>query len=290
MKNNLLLITIFLIGFILGIVFQRNITFGKVRKEISLALLNLKGKQIEEVYHVKREEIDCQEIYQNDQTMVVLIFGQSQASNHGNVRGIAGKNVYSFYNEKCYPAEDPLPGADGLGGSVWTRLGDKIIDASLYENVIFAPIAVGGTKIKQWSPSGELHNRILNTIDQLNNKNLKITHLFWHQGESDSLIIDSEATSANVYKKYFYSMVDSIRKKGIDAPIYVNIATRCYQSPGYAEIQNAQRELVNPKTGILAGINTDILGLEYRYDTCHFNEKGLKKVAEMWMEILTNKD
>jgi hypothetical protein len=289
MKNNLLLITVFLIGLVLGIIFQRNITIGKVIKEISLVLLKLKGEKIVEVYNLQRQEINCQEIPNNDKTMVVLIFGQSQSSNHGNVKGIASKNVYTFYQGKCYPAEDPLPGADGLGGSIWTRLGNKIINKDLYETVIFAPIALGGTKIEQWSPSGELHNRILNTIDDLNSQNLKITHLFWHQGESDSLVIDSEPTPVNVYKQHFYAMLDSIRKKGINAPIYVDVATRCYQSPGYAEIQNAQREFVNPDLGILAGINTDILGLEYRYDTCHFNEKGLKKAAEMWLEILTNK-
>lgn len=285
-KNNLFIIIIFIIGFIVGAVFQRNITFGKIKKDLSLALLRFQGEKIVDVYNVPRQEINCQKIPQDEKTMVVLVFGQSNGSNHGNVRGIAGKNVYSFYNGKCYPAEDPLPGADGLGGSIWTRLGDKIIKAGLYERVIFASIGIGGSKIKQWSPSGNLHSRILNTIDDLHNQNLKITHLFWTQGESDSLVIDSEVTPKNIYKKHFYDLLNSIRQRGVEAPIYVNIATRCYESPGYREIQEAQQELVNPKLGIRAGINTDILGLKYRYDGCHFSEKGLKKAAEMWQEVL----
>ncbi len=287
-KTILILTLIFITGFILGAIFQRNITFGKIRKDINIFFLRLKGEKIVQLANIDRREIDCQKIPINDKTMIVLVFGQSNGSNHGNVRGIANKNVYSFYDQKCYPAEDPLPGADGNGGSIWTRLGNKIIQQDLYENVIFASIGVGGSKIEQWTVNGNLHNRIIKTIDDLNSKNFKITHLFWHQGESDSLVIDSEVTSKNDYKKRFYLMLNAIRNKRVTAPIYVNIATRCYQSPGYTEIQQAQQELVDPKLGIKPGINTDLLGLKYRYDGCHFSEKGLEKAAQIYLEMLKN--
>ena len=82
-------------------------------------------------------------------------------------------------------------------------------------------------------------------------------------------------------------MVASIRSQGVNAPIYISIASRCWERSGDPGIQNAQRALVQLKQGILAGPNTDILGLEYRYDGCHFSGRGLDAVADLWLDALT---
>src|SRR2546425_3481295 len=55
--------------------------------------------------------------------MVALVFGQSNSSNSGQTRRTARERVYNYYQGKLYLAQDPLLGADGDGGSVWTRLG-----------------------------------------------------------------------------------------------------------------------------------------------------------------------
>ena len=78
--------------------------------------------------------------------MVALVFGQSNAANWGQGRRTAGANVQVFYKGRFYRASDPIKGADGEGGSVWTRLGDKLIAAKLYDKVIFVPVARGGSE------------------------------------------------------------------------------------------------------------------------------------------------
>jgi Carbohydrate esterase, sialic acid-specific acetylesterase len=218
----------------------------------------------------------------SQRVMVALVFGQSNSANFGETPRTAKEGVYSFYHGTLYLAQDPLPGANGDGGSVWTRLGDKIIADGLYDAVVFVPLGLGRSEIARWKSDGDLHPRILEAINELKNKQLTITHLLWHQGEQDAYL----KTSKQEYKRMFLDMLSSIRKQGVNAPIYVSIATRCQKERGNLEIQQAQGELVDRPMGIYPGPNTDLLGFAYRYDGCHFSDEGLKQVAALWLQAL----
>lgn len=214
--------------------------------------------------------------------MVALVFGQSNAANFGESPRVARLGVYNLYRGYFYRARDPLRGANGEGGSVWTRLGDKLIAEKLFDRVIFVPAAVGATEIAQWAPDGALHPLILKAIEDAQRRRLKITHLLWHQGESDAVLY----TSKTDYKQRFLAMLASIRAHGVDAPVFVAVATRCGQYPVNNEIAAAQRELVDPSLGIYPGPNTDLLDESYRYDTCHFSNEGLDAHASLWVQRL----
>jgi hypothetical protein len=211
--------------------------------------------------------------------MVALVLGQSNAANFGESRHNAGPGVYNLYRRTLYYARDPLRGANGEGGSVWTRLGDKLIASKLYDTVIFVPAAIGATEIARWAPDGDLHPLILKAIEDARYRRLKITHIFWHQGESDAYL----HTSKLDYQKRFLALLASIREHGVDAPTFVSVATRCGQYPMNPDIQFAQMELVNPAQGIFAGPNTDALGDEFRVAGCHFNNDGLLRFADLWL-------
>lgn len=230
----------------------------------------------------QRSEVDCGAI-RGGRTMVALAYGQSNSANHGQTPYKPRGNVYNFFDGKCYKAEDPMLGATGGGGSVWPRLGDKLIDSGLYDNVIFITIGVGGTEIRRWTPGGDLHRRIMDVARQLKKKKIKITHIFWHQGESDA----SLKTSGREYKKMFMDMIDKMKTYGINAPVYAAVTTRCGSGlPGY-EIQQAQRELVNTELKIFPGPYTDeITSIEDRHDACHFSDRGLDKHADMWLRAV----
>ena len=212
--------------------------------------------------------------------MVALVFGQSNAANFGESRHISGPGVYNLYRGWMYYARDPLRGANGEGGSVWTRLGDKLIAAKLYDAVIFLPAAVGGTEIARWAPDGDLHPLILKAIEDAKRRNLKITHLLWHQGESDAYFHTSKAD----YQARFLAMLASIRQHGVDAPVFVSVATRCGIYPIDPVVQQAQQQLVNPAVGIFAGPNTDALDDHYRVAGCHFTNEGLDRFADLWVQ------
>ncbi len=214
--------------------------------------------------------------------MVALVFGQSNAGNWGESRRVAGPRVFNFFRGRYERARDPLPGADGQGGSVWTRLGDKLIAAGLYDRVVFVPAAIGATEIAEWAPGGRLHQDLLRNVRAARRARLTFTHLLWHQGESDAVL----GTSAEDYQARFLAMLAAIRALGVNAPAFVAVATRCGQYPPNEVIRSAQRSLVNPALGIFAGPDTDQLGPEYRYDGCHFSEHGLDMHAQMWLEVI----
>ena len=124
---------------------------------------------------------------------------------------------------------------------------------------------------------------MLDALASLDSKKIKITHILWHQGESDN----GMHTTKDNYKKMFMEMVGDIRKHNVNAPIYVAVATRCGTLPEGFEIQQAQRELVNPELKIFPGAYSDeILSIDDRHDACHFSDSGLDKHANLWMNAI----
>ncbi len=260
-----------MVGAVLGIGFQRSIGVGQIRSWL--------GFSPQQMAATTRLTVPLTEDLRQ-RSMVALTFGQSNAANSGQTRGQAEAEVYSFFEGELYPAQDPLLGADGGGGSVWTRLGDQIIAAGLYPSVIFVPIAAGGSQISQWSPAGDLYPRLTQAIQSMHQADLTPTHLLWHQGEADANRTDPE-----IYQQLFLEMLTGIRQQRIEAPIYISQATFCrgQQDP---QLRRAQRDLVDPDWGIRLGPNTDVLDLCYRHDGCHFSTEGLERAADLWLQAL----
>jgi hypothetical protein len=266
----------------IGILLQKYYPMGMVLSELGIVRNKIEINKIEtnDDSEMLTEKVEAQVTQlQDKKVMVAIVFGQSNSANFGESRKRANEGIYNFYKGKLYRAEDPLLGATGNQGSVWTRLGDRIIEEKLYDEVIFIAIGVGSTSIARWTTGGDLHSRIINAISEVTQSGLKVTHLLWHQGESDI------GTSKQEYKKMFMHMLYDIRSRGIEAPIYVSIATRCGRSI-LNEIQEAQTELVDISSEIYPGPNTDNLGFCYRYDGCHFSDEGLEKYADLWIEKL----
>ena len=218
----------------------------------------------------------------SERVMVALAFGQSNSANSGDVRGYGGENVYNFYQGKLYEAQDPLLGATHDGGSVWTRLGRKLVASGEYDAVVFVTIGFGGSDVARWTPGGDLHPRLLSAIQDVKSQGLTVTHLLWHQGEADN----ARRTSREAYTEHSLKMLGSIRKQGVDAPIYVSTATRYKQKGPNEGLRQAQIELADAAQGIFAGPDTDKLGEAYRYDGTHFNGAGLDAFADLWLEKL----
>ncbi len=232
-----------------------------------------------------RTEVPCSGI-RGGRTMVALVFGQSNSGNHGETLYAPKKAVYNLFNGRCYKAADPLPGATGDGGSVWTRLGDLLVGQGLYDRVVFIPIGVGTTTIDQWTKGGYLHRRITNAIGQSRACGLAITHMFWVQGGSEPRT-SGDRTNKDNYKNNFYAMLDSIRDRGVNAPIYVAIAT--YSDSGVIpDIQAALRELADPEKNIFIGADNDTLyaNAENRWEQVHLSHRGLELCSQAWLAAI----
>jgi hypothetical protein len=221
----------------------------------------------------------------NKSTMVALAFGQSNAANYGETPFPAVPGVYNFFEGKLYEAGDPMLGASGIKGSIWTRLGKKIVDRAFFKNIVFITIAEGNSEIERWAAKGDLNKRLINSIREAQRNNLSITHLLWYQGEKDAAI----GTSTEAYTRMFREMLDSIRSTGCRAPLYVAVATRGSGRAPNAQIRRAQKEVVSFAQSVYPGPDTDELGYAYRYDGTHFSSEGLDMVADKWMKSLFEK-
>ena len=225
---------------------------------------------------------------ERSRTCVIVIVGQSNAANHGAGRYVALQNVDNFnlYDGKNYHAADPLLGASGDGGNFATRLGDKLIDAGLFDRVILAPIAMGGTTVEQWADEGMFNRRIVVLVRRLHDAGLKIDFVLWHQGEGNAGMGDIEGRQ---YRKNLWEVVFTFRRYGVNAPFFVALATLCGGLHANAEnIRAGQKAAVDPKAGIFLGPDTDTIGVELRWDKCHFNEIGLDVAASLWLEVIAD--
>jgi hypothetical protein len=230
-----------------------------------------------------KHEIPCPA--QSSRTPVLLIAGQSNAANSGGQRYVGAPGVVNYFGGKCYEAASPLLGSTGIAGDSWTPLGNKLIESGVADHVILIASAMSGTSIERWKEGGDLNPMLMSVIAGAQ-RHYKITHVLWHQGEWDV-----GNMSAAQYKGKFMSLVHSIRSSGVDAPIFVSIATRCeltdipWKSDN--EIAKAQRALPDPAQGIFQGVNTDeLIGSIDRVDDCHFAHTGQEKMSSAWPKLL----
>lgn len=221
----------------------------------------------------------------NVRTMVVLTAGQSNAANAGSDPSGPFPGVFNLYGGRFHQARDPLLGASGQGGSVWIRFSRKVIEAGLYQQVVIVPVAIGGTRIAHWVPGGELSHRIPAAIAQCKALGLGITHVIWHQGESDT----QYGTSQTAYAKALRAVIGQIRANGVPAPVMVCRAARMRDIYG-PQIIKAQEEVISSTSGVIAGPNTDdLIGVDKRFDDLHFNGAGFDAFASALVSALPNK-
>ena len=199
---------------------------------------------------------------------VIVILGQSNVANNVDVPGTFPADVTNFYDGKCYDARDPLLGASGDGGSVWSQV-------AWDGPVTLVPLAFGGSKMARWRPGGPLWPRLTGALAQLELRGLEPTHIVWHQGESDAM----EATDPVAYEANLLAMLNGLKAR-TDAQIVVAQASFC-RDVGSPEIVAAQARAAKV-TGSVLGPNTDTLGQDMRHDNCHLNEAGAVRAAAMW--------
>jgi hypothetical protein len=234
----------------------------------------------------------------------LFIGGQSNSGNSGSALYVAGAGVVTFdcFDGCFYEARDPLAGALGAGGSPWGRLADKLVAAKLCQRVVLAPIGGMGSFVGDWAPGGQHFSRLQRGIDGVLRAGSPPTHVLWHQGEEDALYGRNESWPPNRepatgipekdpealardYQTAFNAIVDTLRRAGIAAPIFVARASYRFGSINPA-VRRAQGRLIDPARGIFAGPDTDSIGAFGRYDDLHMNAIGLELHAELWLAAL----
>ncbi|MBX5157657.1 hypothetical protein HJB89_11025 [Rhizobium sp. NZLR8] len=230
---------------------------------------------------------------QTDRTAVLLVLGQSNAANDGGQRhrSAYGERVINAFNSHCFIAASPLLGATDTKGEYWTSLGNSLIASGQYDNVVIAPLAYSGSEVARWAKGGDVNGELIDTVKQLRSAGYRPTKVLWVQGEADFV----KGTSAPAYEERFLSMVATLRGQGVNAPVYIAIASKCLEpsNGGFKvhtpdnPIVQAQQNLSKGGGGIREGVNTDaLLSDDDRYDDCHIGGSGADKVSRAWLNIL----
>ena len=218
---------------------------------------------------------------QGARTAVIFVIGQSNVANHAErlMKTAFGEQVVAFFDGKCTIAQSPLLGGTGVGGESLTPMADNLIRSGRFDRVVLAPVAVGGTEISRWA-TGELKTVLFAALDDVQRR-YKVTHAIWHQGESDG------PTPQADYKRDFRTILSGLRAHGMQAPVFVSVATRCtVLNPGWASgnpIAEAQLTMPDPAAGIYPGPDTDaLIPASERMDRdCHFLAAGQTHFAEI---------
>jgi hypothetical protein len=271
MKKSVKYISLIVIGILLGIIANRNREY----------LIN--AQFIRDHWHFRKALEDKTKIAGSENVMVCLTLGQSNAANYGNGTYNCRNEVYNYYNGDLYKAKEPLLGADGSGSSVWTRVADILIDSGLFKKVIIVPCAIGSTSVNCWA-EGHCSEKLKKILGYLTKDNIKITHIFWDQGETDNV----DKTSKDEYKIRLKMVIKTFRDRNFNAPFFCTITgyfpyANTNQYGIDRDITTAQNEVISEIENVKRGPNTDSLNLAYyRSDGVHFTENGLDKLAQEW--------
>jgi hypothetical protein len=245
-------------------------------------------------------------------TLKLFVWGQSLAANDGYGRHAARNTGKTFVYEggNYYPCTDPIVGAEGGGGSVWSRLADNIMGRPIQNTpvtqVVIGCCAQGSTSINDWTPGGGSAPKLNSSLSDYIAKVGQPTHLAYSQGEQDVGVLSTEQ-----WFDRWQAMVASIRDLGCKSKIWTSIETICNirttDDPfdesvirrlpdsyvqieiGRQSIRAAQRMVGTFGPDSRPGPNLDLIDWHLRAcgDGCHFGERGLAMAAQAWATALT---
>jgi hypothetical protein len=245
-------------------------------------------------------------------TFKLFVWGQSIAANcgHGRYSARNTDKTCVFADSHFYPCSDPIVGADGPGGSVWSHFADSIlgrpINSSTVSQVVIGCCAQGSTSINDWAPDGSEAPRLLRRLSDYITNVGQPTHLAYSQGESDLYTLSTEQ-----WVDRWQAMLASIRKLGCTSKIWTSIETICNlrtandpfdedvirETPDSyikTEISRQNIRAAQRIVGMLApdtrpGPNLDLIDWRLRAcgDGCHFGKRGLAMAAQAWAAALT---
>ncbi|WP_435894046.1 sialate O-acetylesterase [Oceaniferula spumae] len=218
---------------------------------------------------------------------IYVIAGQSNSANFGSPAITSTEDRVSARlsttANSWEHASDPLPIANGSGGSPWTRLGDLLV-ASEDIPIGFISVGQGGTSVQQWVTS-LYASRLKPTVESLPVNGFKA--VLWHQGESDA---NSGTSHADYESRLLTIIANSRTDAGWDVPWFL-AQVSFHPSTNLTKelrITSAQRDVIHAQTMTRLGARTDDFHLTGKLsDGVHFNGAGLADHAAQWHAILT---
>jgi len=221
--------------------------------------------------------------------IVIVTGGQSNAANELSDAVDARTDLPAamFYKGQCYPLADPLLGATGHRGSLWAALGHRLASETK-RAVVFINGAITATTFEHWlAPDSGYLERLETAVREARAVGLKPHILLWHQGESDALARIAYAKHAERLNRLVTALLTRIIPSP-DARLVLFRASVCTgaRAAGNPELVAAQTEVASHHVRVVLGPDTDRLGARFRYDGCHFNDRGRDAVVEATLDVI----
>ena len=213
------------------------------------------------------------------EAVVLVVGGQSNAANVVPVLHEVERDVSVWFDGRCFPASDPMLGATSIGGSLWSVLGDRL-EEDLNRPILLIAGAVGGTQFGDWiDPRSGYYEALKQRLSTARDAGFVPDMILWHQGETDTA---AERDMA-VLKADVTAFTGQLLADVPEAPLYLFQATRCigaYRMDGVPAVVDVLQQVAAGNPRIVTGMNTDVLGRDYRWDGCHFNSMGREAIVD----------
>ena len=225
-----------------------------------------------------RESVPCPNPIQ---TAVLVTGGQSNASNANPMLSESGPDdgVFVWFDGRCYPAQDPILGATSSGGSLWPNLGRRLA-IDLGQPILFINGAVGGTQVGDWlDDRSGYYTALLTRVQTARSAGYEPDLILWHQGETDA----GAERDMDLVERRFGTLADRLLADMPESRLYLFQASKCIgaaRGEGVVGIRDAQAGAAEGRDRVILGMNTDTLGNDFRWDTCHFNSLGRTAIVE----------
>ena len=228
------------------------------------------------IFDSTQQEVSCPK--QTNSVGVILAIGQSNSANSGEYRYSHSElpDVLNWYDGKCFKAQSPLLGASGINGEWISKTAQNLVDKGIYQKIVVISLGIGASQVASWAKEGIFNQRLIEQLKALSADYI-ITDIIWHQGETDLGV----GVGQDQYFNSFRSLKKTINAQGIDAPLFISIASYCNGSDYPNNITSAQNQLASELNGVFLGVNTDkIVSSSMRFDDCHFNKQGQEAAAQ----------
>ena len=214
--------------------------------------------------------------------IVIATGGQSNAANtnSGADEREPSPDVLTFHEGACHLAASPMLGATGGRGSLWPALGDALA-ARTGRPVVFVNGAVGGTEFTDWlDPRSGYLAALEDRIAGAAAAGMAPDLLLWHQGETDAAV----SSGAEESEAKLTALTAALLEAAPGATVYLFRASRCRRGEEGGEpvpfLTEAQTHVAEADPRIVAGMDTDALGDDFRWDGCHFNSAGREAIVK----------
>ena len=207
--------------------------------------------------------------------IVIVAFGQSLAANSGEHIYEPGpeKNLYVYYNGRCFDLADPILGATGKGGSIWSPVASRVASL-IHMPIVIISGGVDGSTIAQWTAKhSPLSTPLRARIIDATRSGLRPNIFIWIQGEADA----ESKTSVDAYRVG----LERLHRLFNGAPWLITSNSICSKMKSRSLVlDTARQEFARIVPDIYVAADFDNLGPEYRVsDHCHLNWLGQEQAG-----------